>query len=174
MNSRLLLFLFTTPTPTAATAPGIDITLRPVNGKQIPAVTSLQVAEIFGKRHANVLRDIRTILPKLTEGFVALNLEAYEVEYHTGFGMKKTPAYLLSKDGFIMLTMGYTGEKAMQFKEAYINRFNEMEAELARLANHVPDDPTTLGLPDCGQGVFCWLWKLSRKSANTPKQGDGK
>lgn len=132
-------------TPTTAPAPSIDIALRPVNGKHIPAVTSLQVAEIFGKRHANVLRDIRTILPKLTEGFVALNLEAYEVEYHTGFGMKKTPAYLLSKDGFIMLTMGYTGEKAMQFKEAYINRFNEMEAELA---NRVPDDPTSLGLPD--------------------------
>lgn len=129
--------------------PSIDITLRPVNDRQIPAITSLQVAEIFGKQHGHVLRDIRTILPKLTDDFVASNFGEYEESYHTGFGMKKTPAYLLSKDGFIMLTMGYTGEKAMQFKEAYINRFNEMEAELARLAQRrVPDDPTSLGLPD--------------------------
>lgn len=125
--------------------PSIDITLRPVNDRQIPAITSLQVAEIFGKQHGHVLRDIRTILPKLTDDFVASNFGEYEESYHTGFGMKKTPAYLLSKDGFIMLTMGYTGEKAMQFKEAYIKRFNEMEAELAR---RVPDDPTSLGLPD--------------------------
>lgn len=125
--------------------PSIDITLHTVYGRQIPAITSLQVAEIFGKQHGHVLRDIRTILPKLTDDFVASNFGEYEESYHTGFGMKKTPAYLLSKDGFIMLTMGYIGEKAMQFKEAYINRFNEMEDQLA---NRVPDDPTSLGLPD--------------------------
>lgn len=125
--------------------PSIDITLHTVYGRQIPAITSLQVAEIFGKQHGHVLRDIRTILPKLTDDFVASNFGEYEESYHTGFGMKKTPAYLLSKDGFIMLTMGYTGEKAMQFKEAYIKRFNEMEDQLAQ---RVPDDPTSLGLPD--------------------------
>ena len=134
----------TTPT-TAAPTPSIAIALRPVNGKQIPAVTSLQVAEIFGKRHANVLRDIRTILPKLTEGFIKLNLELVEYPVKRGFGTEMVKAYLLSKNGFTLLTMGYTGEKAMKFKVAYINRFNEMEAELAR---RVPDDPTSLGLPD--------------------------
>lgn len=126
--------------------PSIDITLRPVNDRQIPAITSLQVAEIFGKRHSNVLRDIRTILPKLTEGFIKLNLELVEYPVKRGFGTEMVKAYLLSKDGFIMLTMGYIGEKAMKFKEAYITRFNEMEAELAQ--RRVPDDPTSLGLPD--------------------------
>lgn len=125
--------------------PSIDITLRPVNGKHIPAVTSLQVADIFGKRHYDVMQDISRILPRLSASFMARNFSRYETEYKVGFGMKKISAYLLSKDGFIMLTMGYTGEKAMQFKEAYINRFNEMEA---RLAQRVPDDPTSLGLPD--------------------------
>lgn len=125
--------------------PDINITLHTVYGRQIPAVTSLQVAEIFGKRHDNVLRDIEYILTQIPEIFVELNFEEYEESYHTGFGMKKTPAYLLSKDGFTLLTMGYTGEKAMKFKVAYINRFNEMEAQLA---NRVPDDPTSLGLPD--------------------------
>ena len=90
--------------------PSIDITLHTVYGKYIPAITSLQVAEIFGKQHKNVLRDIEQILSQVPE-----------------------------------MTMGYTGEKAMKFKVAYINRFNEMEAELAR---RVPDDPTSLGLPD--------------------------
>lgn len=125
--------------------PSIDITLRPVNGKHIPAVTSLQVAEIFGKQHNNVLQDIRHILSQIPEIFIELNFQQYEASYRAGFGMKKTPAYLLSKDGFTLLTMGYTGEKAMKFKVAYINRFNEMEDQLA---NHVPDDPTSLGLPD--------------------------
>lgn len=125
--------------------PSIDITLHTVNGKHIPAVTSLQVAEIFGKRHYDVMQDISRILPRLSASFMARNFSRYETEYKVGFGMKKISAYLLSKDGFIMLTMGYTGEKAMQFKEAYINRFNEMEAQLAR---RVPDDPTALGLPD--------------------------
>lgn len=136
----------TTATTAAPRVPNIDIALRPVNGKQIPAITSLQVAEIFGKRHSNVLRDIRTILPKLTEGFIKLNLELVEYPVKRGFGTEMVKAYLLSKDGFIMLTMGYIGEKAMKFKEAYIARFNEMEAELAQ--RRVPDDPTALGLPD--------------------------
>ena len=125
--------------------PDINITLHTVYGRQIPAVTSLQVAEIFGKRHYDVMQDISRILPRLSASFMARNFSRYETEYKVGFGMKKISAYLLSKDGFIMLTMGYTGEKAMQFKEAYINRFNEMEA---RLAQRVPDDPTALGLPD--------------------------
>lgn len=145
--------------------PSIDITLRPVNGRHIPAVSSLQVAEIFGKQHGHVLRDIRTILPKLTDDFVASNFGEYEESYHTGFGMKKISAYLLSKDGFIMLTMGYTGEKAMQFKEAYINRFNEMEA---RLAQRVPDDPTALGLPDFRNPVEAakaWVQAIEEKKA---------
>ena len=40
---------------------------------------------------------------------------------------RKLPRYLLTRDGFTMLVMGYTGPKAMHFKELYIQRFNEME-----------------------------------------------
>ena len=133
-------------TPTAAPTPNIDIALRPVNGKQIPAVTSLQVAEIFGKQHKNVLRDIEQILSQVPEIFGKLNFEPteYELKNNLGFPVKH-PMCIITKDGFTLLTMGYTGEKAMKFKVAYINRFNEMEAQLA---NRVPDDPTSLGLPD--------------------------
>lgn len=51
----------------------------------VSAVTSLQVAEIFGKRHDNMLRDIEYILTQLPEIFVELNFEEYEESYRAGF-----------------------------------------------------------------------------------------
>lgn len=122
-----------------------NVILNPVNGKKIPTVSSLQVAEIFGKRHDHVLRDIEQILTQVPEIFIKPNFGVVEYPVRRGFGTEMVKAYLLSKDGFALLTMGYTGEKAMKFKVAYINRFNEMEDQLA---NRVPDDPTSLGLPD--------------------------
>lgn len=122
-----------------------NVILNPVNGKKIPTVSSLQVAEIFGKRHDHVLRDIQQVLTQVPEIFIKPNFGVVEYPVRRGFGTEMVKAYLLSKDGFTLLTMGYTGEKAMKFKVAYINRFNEMEA---RLAQRVPDDPTSLGLPD--------------------------
>lgn len=62
-----------------------NVILNPVNGKKIPTVSSLQVAEIFGKRHDNVLRDIEYILTQLPEIFVELNFEEYEESYRAGF-----------------------------------------------------------------------------------------
>lgn len=122
-----------------------NVILNPVNGKKIPTVSSLQVAEIFGKRHDHVLRDIEQILTQVPEIFIKPNFGVVEYPVRRGFGTEMVKAYLLSKDGFTLLTMGYTGEKAMKFKVAYIDCFNEMEAQLA---NRVPDDPTSLGLPD--------------------------
>lgn len=108
----------------------IEIALKNINGKDVPAVTSLQVAESFEKEHKNVLRDIEAILPQVPEKFVKLNFELYEYPIETGIGTRTAKAYLLSKDAFTLLTMGYTGEKAMAFKVAYIARFNEMEKAL--------------------------------------------
>lgn len=102
----------------------IEITLKELNGKQIPAVTSLQVAEAFGKRHDHVIRDIREVMAKCTESFTAPNFGVSEYTDSTG---RKLPLYLLSKNGLMMVTMGYTTPEAMRVKEAYINRFNEME-----------------------------------------------
>ena len=93
-------------------------------------MTSLQVAESFEKEHKNVLRDIEAILPQVPEKFVKLNFELYEYPIETGIGTRIAKSYLLSKDAFTLLTMGYTGEKAMAFKVAYIARFNEMEKAL--------------------------------------------
>lgn len=118
----------------------IEITLKELNGKQIPAVTSLQVAEAFGKEHKHVLRDIGQILPQVPEIFEKSNfgLTEYELENNLGFPVKH-PMYIITKDGFTLLTMGYTGEKAMKFKVAYINRFNEMEEQLRSGSPAIPD-----------------------------------
>lgn len=83
---------------------------------------SLQVAETFGKMHKNVIQDIKNL--GCSEEFWRLN---FQPRTYTSRG-KKYPMYLLTKDGFTMLVFGYTGKKAMQFKEAYIQRFNDMEA----------------------------------------------
>lgn len=91
-------------------------------------VDSLFVAEFFEKRHDHVIRDIRKITaPKsgLSDNFIHSNFKADSYKDSTG---RKLPCYFMTRDGFTMLVMGYSGQKAMKFKELYIRRFNEMES----------------------------------------------
>lgn len=97
------------------------------------------MAEHFEKEHYNVLRDIESVLSQVPENFVKLNFECYEYPVETGIGTRTAKAYLLSKDAFTLLTMGYTGEKAMAFKIAYIARFNEMEEQLRTTSPLLPN-----------------------------------
>lgn len=112
----------------------ILIDVKEVSGKAVPAVTSLQVAEVFEKQHKNVLQDIDRILSQVPEIFGRLNFEpsGYELKNNLGFPVGY-PMYILTRDAFTLLTMGYTGEKAMRFKIAYIERFNEMERQLREM-----------------------------------------
>lgn len=114
----------------------IEITVKELNGRHIPAVTSQQVAAAFGKEHKNVMRDIRGIMDKCSESFNALNFEL--VTYKDAKGEER-PLYLLTKDGLMMVTMGYTTPEAMRVKEAYIARFNEMEERLRGDSPAIPD-----------------------------------
>lgn len=96
-------------------------------------VDSRYVAEYFEKRHDHVLRDISKITaPKsgLSEEFIKQNFVADTYTDSTG---RKLPCYQMTRDGFTMLVMGYTGTKAMRFKELYIKRFNEMESFIKTL-----------------------------------------
>lgn len=86
---------------------------------------SLKVAEVFAKRHTNILRAIESL--DCSSEFNELNFEP--VEYKDAKGESR-PMYEMTKDGFIFLVMGFTGVKAAQFKEAYINAFNHMAAML--------------------------------------------
>jgi Rha family phage regulatory protein len=83
---------------------------------------SRKVAEVFGKEHKNVLRDIEAL--DCGQEFNQLNFETVDYIDNKGETRKE---YLLSKDGLVYLVMGYRGEKAAQMKVAYIKAFNEME-----------------------------------------------
>lgn len=96
----------------------------------VARVDSRIIADVFGKQHYNVLRDIEKITESksgLSEEFTKLNFEGSKYTDATG---RKLPCYLLTRDGFTMLVMGYTGEKAMRFKEQYIRLLNEMEQQI--------------------------------------------
>lgn len=107
-----------------------------------PATTSLEVAKFFGKRHDNVLRDIDALLSQLPENSLQLTFEEAFLEQETPLGAKRIRMFILYRDGFMLLVMGYTGKKALAMKLAYIEAFNRMEEELARQNRPTPDDFT--------------------------------
>ena len=94
-----------------------------------PATTSLEVAKFFDKRHDDVLKSIRNLRPNCPEEFTARNFAASNYLDNTG---RSLSMYIIHRDGFMLLVMGYTGKKALALKLAYIEAFNRMEAELAR------------------------------------------
>lgn len=91
--------------------------------KDMPFCSSLQVADEFEKEHKNVLADIRNL--DCSREFNQLNFQP--VKYTDDKGEKR-PMYLMTRDGFMFLVMGYRGKKAAAIKEAIIKRFNDMEA----------------------------------------------
>lgn len=102
-----------------------------ITGKQneeVLTTTSRKIADAFGKEHKNVIRDIENL--DCSDKFTQLNFELSVYKDKSG---KQNKEYIITKDGFVMLAMGYTGEKAMAFKEAYIAEFNAMDAELKRI-----------------------------------------
>lgn len=95
----------------------------------IPVTTSRAVAEQFGKNHKEVLRAIENTITQLkeTEEGRAFNERNFAPISLRDAMNREKPAYLLTRDGFTLLAMGFTGAKAVQFKVAYINAFNRME-----------------------------------------------
>lgn len=96
-----------------------------INKEEVTVVSSLDVAETFDKEHRRVLQDIREL--QCSEEFRVLN---FVQSYYINSQNKKQPMFNITKDGFTLLAMGYTGAKAMQFKESYIKQFNAMEKAL--------------------------------------------
>lgn len=86
---------------------------------------SIIVHETFGKRHDHVLRDIEKF-EKDVPNFGEMFKPSFEYD---AYGRKRK-IYEMNRDGWVLLVMGFTGEKAMKFKLRYIKEFNEMEAEL--------------------------------------------
>lgn len=89
-------------------------------------VSSLEVAKNFGKNHQHVMRDIRN----LREGVQNWTDLFYESTYVHEQNKQQYPMYLMNRDGFTLLAMGFTGKDALEWKLKYIQAFNEMEAKL--------------------------------------------
>lgn len=106
------------------------VELRKIKKEEVAVVTSLDVAETFEKEHYHVMEDIRAIQSKINSPeFSGLFLE----DSYAASNGKRNPMYYMSRDGFTLLAMGYNGEKAMQFKLAYIRQFNAMEKTLKEI-----------------------------------------
>ena len=102
-----------------------DIILSTQNGE--PVASSRQIAENFGKEHRHVLRDVDTMkedVPNFGQMF-------FQVETPDSYGRPQR-TYLMNRDGFSLLVMGFTGKAALEWKLKYIAAFNEMEKKLAQ------------------------------------------
>lgn len=95
---------------------------------QLPRnISSLEVAEMVGREHRNVLQDIRKIIDQLGE---LKNQQSYFVEStYINNQNKELPCFLLTKKGCELYGTRMTGEKGTQFAVKYIDRFNEMEQQ---------------------------------------------
>jgi len=96
---------------------------------------SVDIAKSFGKIHRNVIRDIESL--DCSEEFSLLNFEQSEYTNNRG---KTYKCYNITRDGFSFLCMGFTGKKSGQWKEKYINAFNQMESALLRLDANAQDN----------------------------------
>ena len=106
-----------------------DIVFRNASG--VPVTTSYLVAETFGKQHKNVLRDIDNL--DCSDNLRQLNFElSFRIKELPNGGRKEERFYYIGKDGFTLMAMGYTGKKAMEFKEKYIHAFNSMQTALSQ------------------------------------------
>ena len=101
-----------------------DIILSTQNGE--PVASSRQIAENFGKEHKHVLDVVKNL--------VAENSAAKSMFHPATFENrgKQYPMYLMNRDGFSLLVMGFTGKAALEWKLKYIAAFNEMEKKLAQ------------------------------------------
>ena len=128
--------------------------------------TSLQVAEHFGKRHTHVLRAIKNL--DIPDDYRQPNfgLTINRVPGPKG-ALRDEPVYHITRDGFALLAMGFTGKEAMRWKLAYITAFNAMEAKLRSfyVAPLVDDKQFRNGIPlhmklklqEQGQDLLCKL-----------------
>ena len=103
------------------------------NARYEAMVDSRFVAEVFDKTHRYVLEAIRNLLKEKSGYSSDFRRSNFRQSFYMNEQNKKQPCYVMTRDGFIALVMGFTGQKANRFKEAYIRRFNEMEARIKYL-----------------------------------------
>ena len=100
-----------------------------------PLTTSRTVAEQFDKLHKHVIRDIDKLVEQMASQSQSSKLGSAKLFIKTTYqaeeGGRKYPEYLMTRDGFSLLAMGFTGKKALEFKLKFIDAFNRMEQALS-------------------------------------------
>lgn len=92
---------------------------------QQAVTTSLKVAEVFGKNHRDVMRNIEGLRKNAQAEQMFVKSTYIHPQNHQEF-----PMFYMNRDGFTLLAMGFNGSKAMGFKLKYIEAFNAMEAAI--------------------------------------------
>ncbi len=92
--------------------------------------TSRDVADLFEKRHDQILRDIGNLVADLPDRLHTFEETVFERPNPSGGAPIQSRGYEMTRDGFTLLAMGFTGKKALKFKLAYIEAFNRMETAL--------------------------------------------
>lgn len=108
------------------------VRIENVNKSDMLVVSSRNIAEDFEKRHDHILRDIDALIsgmgsPQIWGSFFIPSKYTHEQN------KQEYKEYLVTRDGFAMLVMGFNGDKALRWKMRYIEAFNAMEDELKRL-----------------------------------------
>ena len=106
----------------------------------VNVVSSRLVAEKFGKRHDHVLRDIQNIMNGYPQNWGGLFIEA---TYVNSQNKQQYKQYLMTRDGFSLLAMGFTGKEALQWKLQFIEAFNKMEQQIQQISQR---DKLLIGL----------------------------
>lgn len=91
--------------------------------------TSLIVSEEFNKNHFHIIRDIKNLEKELGQSKNGLTKfkEMFQKSSYISIQNKKQPMYIMNRDGFMLLVMGFTGVKALNIKVNFIEAFNNME-----------------------------------------------
>jgi len=102
-----------------------DVEVNLVSKDGLVFANSLDVARVFEKEHRRVLQDIREMSDRAQHNFVQ--------SYYVNTQNREMPMYEMNRDGFTFLVMGFSGEKADNFKLDFIDGFNKLENELRQL-----------------------------------------
>lgn len=122
------------------------------NGQAV--TNSVKVAEKFGKEHKHVLDSIR----KLMTAENSAVLQMFEESTYVNEQNKTQPMFLMNRDGFTLLAMGFTGTKAMEFKIDYINAFNKMESKIKKSIAVLPN------FTDPAEAARAWAQEYEQKT----------
>lgn len=124
---------------------------------------SLEVADRFGKAHKNVVRDIENLMDGIEANRLKIEpiaeKEYFIPDFYTDKRNREQKRYKLTRDGFSLLVMGFTGPAALHWKLLYIEAFNKMEqalrsnVDIRQLVTQTTTDVLRTVLPDIRQAV---------------------